>query len=268
MPSRKEQGLRHIIENYAISRAKACKILNCSRSRFYYKKKMPAKDLVIKEAIQSVMGTTRKGRNKIIRLVQKKYPHLGSSKIRRVYVKEGFSLIRKMRRRTRNNPANPILIPLQRNEEWAADFMCDVVEGGRTFRTLNVIDHFNREGLGIAIDFNLPARKVTALLERLIEHYGKPKQIRTDNGPEFTSKWFQLWLKQNNIEWSPIQKGAPQQNAIVERFNRTYREDVLDANLFASLNHARELTEKWLWEYNHEREHESLGYQTPISYAA
>lgn len=109
---------------------------------------------------------------------------------------------------------------------------------------------------------------MTAFLDRLIERYGKPKRIRTDNGPEFTSKWFQLWLKQKGIAWSPIQKGSPQQNAIAERFNRTYREDVLDANLFVSLDHARELTEKWQWEYNHVREHESLNYQTPISYAA
>lgn len=265
---RKEQGLHHIIENYQVSRAKACKILNCSRSRFYYQKKMPAKDLVVKEAIQSVMGNTRKGRNKIIRLVQKLYPFLGSSKIRRVYVKEGFSLTRRMRRRIKNNPANPILVPLQRNEEWAMDFMCDVLENGRRFRTLNIIDHFNRECLCITIDFSLPSRRVTALLDRLIENYGKPKRIRTDNGPEFTSKWFQLWLKQKQIAWSPIQKGSPQQNAIVERFNRTYREDVLDANLFVSLDHARELTMKWCWEYNHEREHESLNYRTPIAYAA
>ena len=229
---------------------------------------MPAKDIVVKEAIQSVMGNTRKGRNKIIRLVQKLHPLLGSSKIRRVYVKEGFSLNGKMRRRMKNNPANPILIPLQRNEEWAMDFMCDVLENGRRFRTLNVIDHFNRECLCIVIDFSLPSRKVTGFLDRLIERYGKPKRIRTDNGPEFTSKWFQLWLKQKGIAWSPIQKGCPQQNAIVERFNRTYREDVLDANLFVSLDHARELTEKWQWEYNHEREHESLNYQTPIRYAA
>lgn len=183
-------------------------------------------------------------------------------------MKAGFSLPKKLRKRIKDNPANPILLPFQRHEEWAIDFMCDVLENGRRFRTLNVIDHFNREGIGIAIDLSLPAKKVTAFLDRLIERNQKPKRIRTDNGPEFTSKWFQLWLKRSGIEWSPIQKGSPQQNAIVERFNRTYREDVLDANLFASLNQTRELTEKWLWEYNHEREHESLHYQTPIGYAA
>ena len=229
---------------------------------------MPAKDLVVKEAIESVMGSTRKGRNKIIRLVRKKYPHLGVSKIRRVYVKEGFSLTKKWRRRMKNHPANPIQVPLGRNQEWAVDFMSDVLLDGRQFRTFNVIDQYNRQAMGILPELSIPARKVTAFLDRLIERYGKPARIRSDNGPEFTSKWFQLWLSREKIQWSPIQKGCPQQNAIVERFNRTYREDVLDSHLFYSIQHAADLTDQWLMEYNTEREHEALGYQTPVSYAA
>jgi putative transposase len=229
---------------------------------------MPAKDAVVKEAIESVMGTTRKGRNKIIRLVRKKHPHLGASKIRRVYVKEGFSLTKRWRKRVKNHPANPIAVPFQRNEEWAVDYMSDVLQDGRQMRTFNVIDQFNRQGLGILPDFSIPARKATAYLDRLIECYGKPKRIRSDNGPELTSKWFQLWLSRNNIQWSPIQKGCPQQNAIIERFNRTYREDVLDAHLFFSIRQAGEITDRWLLEYNTDREHEALGYLTPISYVA
>jgi putative transposase len=242
--------------------------MNCSRTRFYYEKKMPVKDQPIKQAIESVMSSTRKGRNKIIRLVQRQHPYLSASKIRRVYVKEGFSLMKKPRRRLKNNPANPIIIPLQRNEEWAIDFMCDILQNGRQFRTFNVIDHYNRQALGILNAISIPARRATAFLDRLIEQYGKPKRIRGDNGPEMMSKWFRVWLHQNGIEWSAIPKGSPQQNAIVERFNRTYREDVLDANVFCSVEHAQQLTDNWLIEYNTVREHEALGYQTPLSYAA
>jgi putative transposase len=242
--------------------------LNCSRTRFYYEKKMPVKDQSIKEAIESVIGFTRIGRHKIIRLVQKQHPYLSASKIRRVYVREGFSLFKKPRKRFKNNPANPIMIPLERNEEWAIDFMSDVLQNGRQFRTFNVIEHYNREGLGILDDFSIPARKATTFLDRLIEKYGKPKRIRGDNGPEAMSKWFRLWLQKRGIEWSAIPKGAPQQNAIVERFNRTYREDVLDANVFYSIDHVQQLTDAWLIEYNTVREHEALGYQTPASYAA
>lgn len=160
------------------------------------------------------------------------------------------------------------MIPLQRNEEWAIDFMCDVLQNGRQFRTFNIIDHYNRQALGILNAISIPARRATAFLDRLIEQYGKPRKIRGDNGPEMMSKWFRLWLQRNGIEWSAIPKGSPQQNAIVERFNRTYREDVLDANVFYSIEHAQQLTDQWLVEYNTVREHEALGYQTPQSYAA
>ena len=176
--------------------------------------------------------------------------------------------MKKPRRRLKNNPANPIIIPLQRNEEWAIDFMCDVLQNGRQFRTFNVIDHYNRQALGILNAISIPARRATAFLDRLIEQHGKPKRIRGDNGPEMMSKWFRVWLHQNGIEWSAIPKGSPQQNAIIERFNRTYREDVLDANVFCSVEHAQQLTGNWLIEYNTVREHEALGYQTPLSYAA
>lgn len=229
---------------------------------------MPLKDLEVKEAIESVIGSTKKGRNKIIRLVKKKHPHLGSSKIRRVYVTEGFSLWKRPRKRMKDNPANPIMIPFDRNEEWAIDFMHDVLGNGRKFRTFNVIDHYNRQALGILNNFSIPARQATMFLDKLIEKYGKPKRIRGDNGPEMMSKWFRLWLQNNKIEWNAIQKGAPQQNAIIERFNRPYREDVLDANILHSISHAQDLTEEWLVEYNTVREHEALGYQTPASYAA
>jgi len=101
-------------------------------------------------------------------------------------------------------------------------------------------------------------------VERAIERYGKPLKIRTDNGPEFRSKRFLLWMKNKHIEWNRIQKGKPQQNAIIERFNKTHREDVLDANLFYSIEQANEVTAKWVDEYNHERPYQSPNYQTPL----
>lgn len=159
-------------------------------------------------------------------------------------------------------------MPLERNIEWTIDYMSDTLSGGRKFRALNVVDHFNRQCMGITLDYSLPACRLIQALERIIEREGKPVIIRTDNGPEFRSKRFQLWLKQNNIKWSPIQKGKPQQNAIVERFNKTYREDVLDANIFHSMELAREITERWMRDYNYERPHQALNYKTPMTYAA
>jgi putative transposase len=229
---------------------------------------MPQKDAAIKQLIDEVLGTSRKGRIKVIKLVQKKYPNIGSSRIRRVYEQSGLALSRKLRRRIKDNPANPIEIPLKGNEEWAIDFMSDALADGRKIRTLNAVDHFNRKCVGIRVGFNMPARLVILALEQFIDLHGKPKRIRTDNGPEFRSKLFQKWLAKQDITWSRIQKGKPQQNAIIERFNKTYREDVLDANIFKTIGHATEITRVWLNDYNNERPHQSLNYQTPESYAA
>jgi putative transposase len=162
----------------------------------------------------------------------------------------------------RNNPKNPAFVPLQSNEEWAIDFMHDSLACGRRFRSLNIIDPYNRECKGIYIRYNLPAVRVIELLEQSIEKYGKPKFIRSDNGPEFISKRF------NGIGWSKIQKGKPQQNCHIERFNKTVREDLFDANLIFSIEHGNELAENFKVEYNSIRPHESLNDLTPIEYAA
>jgi putative transposase len=229
---------------------------------------MPLKDEPVKQAIQEVILNKKRGRKKVIKMVQKNHPELSKSKIRRVYEQNGFTLTKKLKRRIKDNPKNPIEVAMQPNIEWAMDFMSDSLVNGRQIRTLNVIDHFNRECKGIMIKHSLPAIRVIEFMEELISIHGKPNKIRTDNGPEFTSKLFQLWLWNNNIEWSKIQKGKPQQNAIIERFNKTVREDLLDANLFFSLEHANELAQEFKHDYNYQRPHESLNDKTPIEYAA
>jgi len=229
---------------------------------------MPAKDAKLREVILSVLGNSRKGRHKVIALVRKQHPQYGHSQIRRVYERSGLSLSRKLRRRIKDNPANPIEIPFAPNEEWAMDFMSDSLFDGRSFRTLNIIDHYNRKCIGITANTSLPSRAVINYLEQRIELYGKPKRIRTDNGPEFRSKLFQKWLDKNKIAWSRIQKGKPQQNAIIERFNKTYREDVLDANIFKNIAHVDQITLSWISDYNEKRPHQALNYKTPSDYAA
>jgi putative transposase len=251
-----------------VSHAKTCKLLNCSRTKKYYQKKMPIKDVKTREAIESVLGTWRMGRKKVIYQVRKKHPEMGASKIRRVYENEGFSLWKRLKKRRFNNPANPIEVPLKANVEWAMDFMTDVLTNGNKFRTLNIVDQYNRKCLCIEIKPSLPSWRVINALEQTIEKYGKPKGIRTDNGPEFTSNRFQNWMEKNAIRWVKIQKGKPQQNAIIERFNRTYREDILDANIFKTMAQVNDLTETWRLQYNQERPHQSLNYQTPNEYAA
>ena len=228
---------------------------------------MPAKDEPVKTAIAEVIGSKKRGRKKIIPKIKAKHS-FSASRIRRVYVKYGFALLKKPRKRIRSHPRNPIERTLLPNQEWAMDFMSDALVNGRRIRSLNIIDHYNLECKAVQINYSLPAIRVIEILEQVISVHGKPARIRTDNGPEFTSKQFQLWMQNNDIAWSKIQKGKPQQNAIVERFNRTFREDVFDANLLFSIEHANELADEFKQEYNYERPHESLKDKTPIEYAA
>ena len=229
---------------------------------------MPQKDTIVREAIMEVMGTSRIGRRKVIVKVKRKKPELSSSRIRRVYEKSGFSLYKRHKRKRFDNPANPISVPLEKNQEWAMDFMSDALANGSKIRTLNIIDQFNRKCVSIEIERSFPSRKVIEVIKRAIQEHGKPKGIRTDNGPEFTSHVFQQWLEDNGIEWIKIQKGKPQQNAIIERFNKTFREDILDANKFFSFDHIRGLTSDWINNYNDDRPHEALNYKTTNEYAA
>lgn len=229
---------------------------------------MPEKDKPIFEAIQEAIGASRKGRRKLIPIVQRKHPHMSSYKIRRVYENNGMALMKKLKRRVRNNIHNPAVVPLKSNEEWAIDFMHDSLVSGRQIRSLNIIDPFNRECKGIYIQHSIPAAKLIEYLERAIEKYGKPRFIRSDNGPEFISKRFQLWLNNKNIGWSKIRKGNPQENCFVERFNRTMREDFLDANLFFTAEQANEQAISFQKDYNEFRPHESLNNLTPVEYAA
>ena len=128
--------------------------------------------------------------------------------------------------------------------------MADQSADGRKFRTLNVLDDFNREGLGIEVDFSLPAIRVVRSLNRIIEWRGKPQFIRVDNGPEYISEMLKTWAETQGIHMKYIQPGKPQQNAYIERYNRTVRHEWLDQNIFQTIQEAQEQATKWLWTYN------------------
>jgi putative transposase len=127
-----------------------------------------------------------------------------------------------------------------------------------------VIDDFNREGLAMEIDLSLPAGRVIRTLEQVIEWRGRPAAIRCDNGPEYISAALLNWAAQQGIRIEHIQPGKPQQNAYVERYNRTVRYDWLGQYLFESIQEVQDFATQWLWTYNHERPNMALGGFTPI----
>ena len=131
--------------------------------------------------------------------------------------------------------------------------MHDQLSNGRSIRLFNVIDDFNREALGIEVDFSLPSERVIRSLEQIIAWRGCPGVIRCDNGPEYISAALQNWASRRGVRIEYIQPGNPQQNAYVERFNRTVRYEWLAQYLFESIGEVQEFATRWLWKYNHER---------------
>lgn len=144
--------------------------------------------------------------------------------------------------------------------------MSDALWSGQRFRTFNLIDDYNREVLTIDVDRSLPAGRVVRALDRAAAWRGYPKKLRVDNGPELTSVRLADWADDNDVELEFTEPGRPMQNGFVERFNRTYRTEVLDLYIFKRLKEVQEITDNWVAEYNEERPHESLGNLTPKEY--
>jgi putative transposase len=181
----------------------------------------------------------------------------------RIYRELELNLRIKPKKRIVREKPQPLVVPDAINQVWSMDFMHDQLSDGRCFRLFNVLDDFNREGLGIEVDLSLPTTRVIRALEQIIEWRGPPSVIRCDNGPEYISGALLAWAGTLGIRIEHIQPGKPQQNAYVERYNRTVRYDWLAQCLFDSIDEVQESATRWLWTYNHERPNMALGGITP-----
>jgi len=184
-------------------------------------------------------------------------------RVYRIYKELELNLRIKPKKRIQRETPQPLRVPTTPNDVWSMDFMHDNLSDGRSFKLFNVIDDFNPEGLEIEAGFSLPSQRVIRSLERIIAWRGKPKIIRCDNGPEYISMALQTWAKKQKIKLEHIQPGKPQQNAYIERYNRTVRYDWLNQYIFESIEEVREYATKWLWVYNNERPNTAIGGITP-----
>jgi putative transposase len=184
-------------------------------------------------------------------------------RIRRIYCELELNQRIKPKKRLVRETPEPLAVPECPNEMWSMDFMADQLSDGRSFWTLNVLDDFNREGLAIEVDFSLPAARVVRTLNQIIEWRGKPMGIRVDNGPEYVSGKLQTWAKKRGIGIFYIQPGKPQQNAYVERYNRTVRQEWLGQFIFNTIEEVKDQATRWLWTYNNQRPNMGIGGITP-----
>jgi putative transposase len=155
---------------------------------------------------------------------------------------------------------------IRANQEWAMDFIVDGLANGRMVRILSVIDAFTRECLALEADTSLGSGRVTRALDRLIEKRGLPENVRSDNGPEFTSRRMLGWVEERKINLVHIQPGRPMQNGHVESFHGRLRDECLNASWFRTMNDVRRTLDSWRQEYNCERPHSALAYRTPAEF--
>jgi putative transposase len=184
-------------------------------------------------------------------------------RVYRIYRKLELNLRIKPKKRLVREKPEPLAESTAINQVWSMDFMHDQLADGRSIRLFNVIDDFNREGLEIEVGFSLPSEQVIRSLERITEWRGRPERIRCDNGPEYVSGALMAWASRRGIQIEFIQPGKPQQNAYIERYNRTVRYDWLAHYQFDGLEEVQEYATRWLWTYNHERPNMAIGGMTP-----
>jgi putative transposase len=251
---------------HGLSLRSACQILNLSRSVYRYRPDT-ARDQPVIEAIQDVVEDSPGwGFPKVFKTLRRRGHGWNHKRIHRVYCLLRLNKRRKGKRRLPNRHPEPLAVPSMANQCWSVDFMSDTLRDGRRFRTFNVLEDFNREALAIEVDLNLPSIRVIRVLERIAERRGYPEKMRCDNGPEFISIALAGWAEDHGVHLDFIQPGKPTQNSYVERFNRTYRDEILDLYLFSSLTEVRNLTREWIRKYNEERPHDSLGDLSPMEY--
>lgn len=256
----------HIRKRHGISLRRACKWLDICPSVYYYQPK-ERDDRVCREKLSQWSTFYNKwGYKKLYDRFREEGYKVNHKRIYRIYTEMGLHLRRKSRKRLSLRPKEGLLQPLYPNLTWSMDFMHDTLSNGIRFRSFNVIDDFNREALNLTIDTSLPSKRIIRELDKLIAWRGAPEAIRMDNGPEFIAHDMELWAEDREIDLKFIQKGKPNQNGYVERFNRTFREEVLGAFNFRSLKEVKVLSEAWIDVYNNKRPHEATKNKPPVKF--
>ena len=264
-PSQRKEMAVQAVAQHAISIRQACEFFQVSESCYRYKRKLSDENVEIADWLIRLTHNQRSWGFGLCYLFLRNVKGFGwnHKRVYRIYRELELNLRIKPRKRLIREKPDALEIPSMINHCWSMDFMHDQLEDGRTFRLFNVIDDFNCEAIGMEVDFSLPSERVIRELKQIISWRGKPEVIRCDNGPEYISAAIQTWAQEWGIRLEYIQPGNPQQNAYVERFNRTVRYEWLSQYYWSDLAEVQDFATKWMWSYNHDRRNMALGGFTP-----
>ena len=256
---------KRAVEQHGISIRLACDLFQVSQTCYRYQAKLNAQNELIADWLVRLTANKKNWGFGLCFLFLRnvKGYRWNHKRVYRIYKELELNLRIKPKKRLVREKPETLAVPDGINQVWSMDFMHDQLQDGRSFRLFNVIDDHNREVLGMEVDFSLPSERVIRALNQIIEWRGKPQAIRCDNGPENVSGKLIAWAEQNSIQMEYIQPGKPQQNAYIERFNRTVRYEWLSQYYWEDLEEVRLFATNWMFEYNHERPNMALGGFTP-----
>ena len=223
---------------------------------------------VLRERLKELARVRRRfGYRRLHGFLRREGHEVNHKRLFRIYREERLHVRRRGGRKRAIGTRAPMTLPLMPNQRWSLDFVSDQLTDGRRFRIMTVVDDCTRECLALIADTSLSGARVARELATLFEARGKPATVVSDNGTEFTSNAILTFADDRKIDWHYIAPGKPTQNAFIESFNGRLRDELLNETLFPSLNHARATLATWRKDYNTERPHSRLGWQTPSEFA-
>jgi putative transposase len=257
-----------ISQKLAVSERRACKVLGQARATQRRSPSPPCdEEQLTDDIIALATKYGRYGYRRITALLNNEYGwRVNHKRVERIWRKEGLKVPKKQPKRSRlwlNDGSCIRLRPEYKDHVWSYDFMIDRTANGRAFKILNIIDEYTRECLAIMVARKIRNQDVIDLLFQLFILRGIPEHIRSDNGSEFTAKAVRRWLSRVGVKTLFIEPGSPWENGYIESFNGKLRDELLNREIFMTIEEANVLIEQWRREYNQIRPHSSLGYQPP-----
>lgn len=262
-PQAKRSAMQSMMERCSLSQRRACLLLSLHRSVGRYKLRNKEEGLLKDKIISIARERKRFGYRRIHIMLKKEGVRVNHKRVYRLYSESGLKVLKRGGRKRALGSRLPIRSLNSPNERWSLDFVSDALADGRRIRILTIVDDFTRECLKMVVDTSLNSKRVIRELSSLLVNKGIPKAIISDNGTEFTSHAVLKWSQERGVDWQYIQPGKPMQNAYIESFNGKLRDECLNENWFLSLAEAKEIIERWRFDYNHARPHSSLKGLTP-----
>ena len=257
-----------MMDEHQLSERRACSLVGLSRDSY---RNPPHPDQLTRDLGERIVDIAhvrrRFGYRRIHDLLRSEFPGVNHKRVYRLYKNANLAVRRRKKVKRPPNERVPLQIARKVNDVWSMDFVSDSLSNGRRIKCLTVADDFSHECIDIAVDFGISGQYVTRLLDQAAIFRGYPVAVRTDNGPEFTSRAFLAWTTLHGIRHILIQPGRPMQNGYIESFNGKFRDECLNEQWFQSLPQARDCIAEWLKDYNEVRPHSSLGRIPPAQFA-